>query len=1768
MIDGLGPMDSFILDVLRGWRLLVAASLTNDEWRDILASTGNKLDYPAIAEALQTLWDEQLNHHHGASKGTVLQQHWVETADPWYNAAWHESSWDTEDWHESDWHSMDQFGAWPQAANDPVDNTATTDDDPELQEALEAEKAAEALAVEARRTWSQAQQATTALRRDRGFGQFAGTSSSKGGKGNIRCHICSGPHFARDCPDRQHPQYRKGGGKQLSPAELDAYFFKGKGKGMRKGKDQMMSSWDDSYMAPWDVMYTQKGKNKNAGKGGKLRSTVNVYGMDYGGMDFSMMELHTLEFHETMEAVPLELYTSNETPAPETFTAGMQLQVGGPSGDWFELAVNESDSCHVSAVDVHVTKQSTSMSTGFELLFQRRKLLNEQSHSAALGCPVGSTSLTGYKTATPLDPERRQGHDLKDPRAQPSCWPCLGKHVPSVTGSNAHGSWAKCAVCALRVEYIPRQGSPASSVVHKDHTFVDKALSMIQEGIPKGTLPDYEMVEKTYDYVEAMDKIRAMKAKISTMEAEAQGMLNSLEIMYNGSKKKTTKATEAERILAHLTPEEWTHVSNLASQRQAGQSSTSEMIPFSPSSDVEVEEITPAKAKNETLGTTVPELQIEQFAKKVQFSDAPPEVHQFVDTTAETASEVPDQEYTCETVEFELLKIDEGKSNKSSRRGKSRRAAKHEMEEQLSSAPSRSSGLSVLPWRICQAVMALSSMLLLVAQNDLSTLLRGHQQVDVWEIFCAPDSWLSSACHSEGLTASRINLHQNFDMYRADTYDELWDKFKRERPREEQIHSLQLEAMPQELEDDDEPNAELRKQWDIQLLKYHKAAGHPNNYNLARIIREAGQPRWKVEAALKLGKWYKLLVLMDFATHFKAGKILRSMDLYKQENENTTEILEGIFDLWLASKPKMTILVPDNAKSMVSAQARTTLSDLNIQIEVPPAKESWSHGLMERAVQEVKIVASKTALSFPALSAKTILALSINSLNATEVVQGYTPHQWVYGKQFSFSEEDERSMQQILPDVSGTDFISLLSNRQQAEEIARKVTERERLDYEISNPEDPSHWRSLADMVPRRSYIDLLPEEPTEEDVELPPLPDEPGPSTLQDQRPPEKRHRMKSPWSPLHGPQPPPAVPSLEYTPSEAPLNESEDQPTHAEPDDTEEVTGTGIGSGIPTLGERFTNLSDNKPLISLSSDSSKASASDSAAEPDSKKARLDSDALIFHALEMCEEGWILDIELDVKSQREKERFIKHPSLFLAQKLRDCEVRLEKLSPAHRELFVRAKSKEVNSFLTNVAVRRCLDSHEEREAWDSGRIMRCRWVLTWKPTPEESMEEALQEVASKPGSTTLTSDGKKKAKARIVLLGFEHPDLLHESHRTSSPVQAVLTRNLSYQLVMEEGWDIEGIDMSTAFLQTLPTEESKRLWTTGVKELRDALQIPERGVMRILKNFYGSTTAPRNLWENVDKSLRDLGAVSIQGDACFWIWFVDNEAYNPATDPEHFKLRPLGFMAGHVDDFHRAGDVKDSRWTQIKAAIDKQYRWGTAKQNSYRHAGTDLSMQKDAKFGRCLVVDQQFYIEMLQDVDVHPTRFSNGSSTMTPKEIAACRTSLGALQWLAVQSQPLITARCNLLITELSTDPKIQIAQELQEMIRELRKEGSTLKFFKLPGVRRWTDLCVVGLGDQAHNNRPRGGSTGGMTVFLSGPDALKGVPTPMCLVAWRSWKLKRVAIGTNDAEMQAIVETEDVVYRTRLLWAGMHGTGSIFKGRDLLSLADSQDHSLSGAR
>ena len=157
---------------------------------------------------------------------------------------------------------------------------------------------------------------------------------------------------------------------------------------------------------------------------------------------------------------------------------------------------------------------------------------------------------------------------------------------------------------------------------------------------------------------------------------------------------------------------------------------------------------------------------------------------------------------------------------------------------------------------------------------------------------------------------------------------------------------------------------------------------------------------------------------------------------------------------------------------------------------------------------------------------------------------------------------------------------------------------------------------------------------------------------------------------------------------------------------DSDEEVGNVPGGSGRPDTSSADPE-SERQPL--LSDKSSKVSSAPPGAEPDSKRQRTDGDLdLLYSCFMEAEMCYMLTVDLDIASQRQKHAFVSKPILFLAQKLRDCEVRLVKLRPEHRVLFDRAKTKEVNSFISNAAARRCHDLAEEEEAKSSGRLMRC----------------------------------------------------------------------------------------------------------------------------------------------------------------------------------------------------------------------------------------------------------------------------------------------------------------------------------------------------------------------------------------------------------------------------------------------------------------------------
>lgn len=134
-----------------------------------------------------------------------------------------------------------------------------------------------------------------------------------------------------------------------------------------------------------------------------------------------------------------------------------------------------------------------------------------------------------------------------------------------------------------------------------------------------------------------------------------------------------------------------------------------------------------------------------------------------------------------------------------------------------------------------------------------------------------------------------------------------------------------------------------------------------------------------------------------------------------------------------------------------------------------------------------------------------------------------------------------------------------------------------------------------------------------------------------------------------------------------------------------------------------------------------------------------------------------------------------------------------------------------------------------------------------------------------------------------------------------------------------------------------------------------------------------------------------------------------------------------------------------------------------------------------------------------------------------------------------------------NLLLSQLTVEGTIGVAREIQEVIGEVRKNAVKLRFWHIPSILHWQDATVVTLADQAHANRPRGDSTGGLITFIGGPELLQGLPGRMSIVGWRTWKLKRKAISTNDGEIQAMLEGEDNNFRTRLLWCELNGCSGL---------------------
>ena len=125
--------------------------------------------------------------------------------------------------------------------------------------------------------------------------------------------------------------------------------------------------------------------------------------------------------------------------------------------------------------------------------------------------------------------------------------------------------------------------------------------------------------------------------------------------------------------------------------------------------------------------------------------------------------------------------------------------------------------------------------------------------------------------------------------------------------------------------------------------------------------------------------------------------------------------------------------------------------------------------------------------------------------------------------------------------------------------------------------------------------------------------------------------------------------------------------------------------------------------------------------------------------------------IEMDLE-ESEVAYFESSPQKFMAQKMRSGELSFNKLNDEDRKLFMEAKAREVSEFIAGEATRLCLDQAEVDQAWNSQRIIRARWLLTWKRIKPEERPQAMskRDAEIKSGGTTINADGSQKARARL----------------------------------------------------------------------------------------------------------------------------------------------------------------------------------------------------------------------------------------------------------------------------------------------------------------------------------------------------------------------------------------------------------------------------------
>ena len=391
-----------------------------------------------------------------------------------------------------------------------------------------------------------------------------------------------------------------------------------------------------------------------------------------------------------------------------------------------------------------------------------------------------------------------------------------------------------------------------------------------------------------------------------------------------------------------------------------------------------------------------------------------------------------------------------------------------------------------------------------------------------------------------------------------------------------------------------------------------------------------------------------------------------------------------------------------------------------------------------------------------------------------------------------------------------------------------------------------------------------------------------------------------------------------------------------------------------------------------------------------------------------------------------------------------------------------KAKEKELNSWIQRKVY---------NEVENTGQnIISTKWVIN------------IKEIEGKPG-----------VKARLVAKGYQ--DL--ETVRSDSPCITREGVRLVLAAIASQSWNIQSLDISTAFLQSKPI--SRNVYLKPPKEAKT------NKLWHLNKAVYGLHDANREWFLKISQVLTEQGCKASKFDHGLFRWYYEETL--------------SGIIALHVDDLLYGGRLEFIN--EIIQSIKDNLTVGSEDNDAFKYLGVELTQEESKE----IIISQSRYGDTIKPIELSIKRENEKDSETTVEEKKKLKSKAGKLLWLAGITRPDLSFRVCQISTKITTST-VQDILDVNKVIRDVKAHPSIIR---IPQFQP-SQIRILVYADSSYRNLPNNNSQGGYVILLTDGERV-------CPIIWRSVKIKRVVRSTLSAETLAMADACDVAIYLRYL-------------------------------